>query len=473
VSYIIIEDFRGGLDRRKMAAASAQGTLQACTNAHVTRGGEVEKRKAFVAQYALPPGQTYGLEGAAGTLYTFGSDASPDVPDGVTYQRLEHGDGHAMNALVASEFFDGQVFAVARYVNGNSLQFYDGTEVPDFAASSGANVEGVVFSSLLTYGAKMYGTGGSVLYFSNIDNPANWTHATPPDVGAGFKNMANQSAGSETLTALGKYQNLMAIFARRNTQIWFLDEDENNNARRQVLSNIGTYAPKSVVSFGDIDVFFLADTGVRSLRAPSNSDRAGVTDVGTPIDDELEAFLAGLSEAQKAAAAAAIEPRSGRYIVSIASRCYVFSHYPDVQIAAWSRYDPGFPITDFVSDDGKLWARAGDTVYLYGGATGDEYDSSPVEVIVPFIDGRQIATFKHFTGIDIVCEGTWAVYGSTDPNQPDEESLFGLISGTSIARPAIAISGHSPVIKLRLVNEDTGPAKLSQVIVHYKAAESG
>jgi hypothetical protein len=32
--------------------------------------------------------------------------------------------------------------------------------------------------------------------------------------------------------------------------------------------------------------------------------------------------------------------------------------------------------------------------------------------------------------------------------------------------------GHSPLVKLRLVNEAPGPARLSKIVVHYDAAEA-
>lgn len=473
MTYVVIEDFRAGLDRRKMAASSVSGSLQACSNAHITRGGEIEKRKAFIVKYALPPAQTFGLDGANGTLYTFGSDASPAVPAGMTYQRLEHGDGDAMNGLVATEFFDGKIFSVASYANGDALHFYDGTEVADFATGSGAAVEDKRLTSLLTFGSKLYGTAESVLHFSNIDSPPDWIDTgTTPAVGAGFKNMANQSSGSETLTGLGKYQNLMAVFARRNTQIWEMDVDDTNNAQRQVLSNIGTFAPRSIVSFGEIDVFFLADTGVRSLRARSNSDRAGVTDVGTPIDEELIAYLGTLSDAERAAAVAAIDPVDGRYILAVGNRCYVFSYYTDGQISAWSRYDLDFAITAFVSDDGRLWARAGDTVYLFGGDDGATYDSAVVTIETPYIDGRTIATFKQWFGFDIVCEGEWAIYFNCDPDAPDVWSPIAKVSGVTVSDAAIGLDAHSPLVKLKLVCESAGAAKLSKLVLHYHQAEA-
>ena len=50
MAYIVIEDFRAGLDRRKLPVSSPQGSLQSLENAHITRGGEIEKRLALVAK---------------------------------------------------------------------------------------------------------------------------------------------------------------------------------------------------------------------------------------------------------------------------------------------------------------------------------------------------------------------------------------------------------------------------------------
>lgn len=466
--YIVIEDFRAGLDRRKDPASSPQGSLQALSNGHITRGGEIEKRLAMVPTYALPPAQTFGLDGANGVLYTFGSDASPAVPVGVTYQQLAHPDGVQMAGIVTSEFYDGKIFAVARYTNGDVLQFYDGARVTDWDAGSGATVAGQQAVALLTLRDKMYAAYLSVLGFSSIGAPTEWQSGT----GYGFKNMSNQSAGSETLTALGRYQNLMAIFARRSIQIWYLDPDPLQNVQRQVLSNIGTFAPRSVISFGDVDVFFLADSGIRSLRARDSSNQSGVSDVGTPIDDEVIAYLKTLTEEQRQAAVAVLEPVSGRYILALGSRCYVFSYYSSARISAWSSYDLDFTVSEFVSLDGRIYARGGDMVYLFGGAGADEYDDAKVEVDLPYIDGRQIATFKDFQGIDIVCTGEWTVYVNTDPNKPDAESRVAIVNNTTLNADALGMVGHSPLVKLRLVNEAPGRAKLSKVIIHYSPAEA-
>lgn len=69
----LIEDFRHGLDARKFKLNSPAGTLTTLQNAHITPGGEAEKRKAFTAPALLP--NCFGLEDTSAGLTTFGSNA--------------------------------------------------------------------------------------------------------------------------------------------------------------------------------------------------------------------------------------------------------------------------------------------------------------------------------------------------------------------------------------------------------------
>ncbi len=73
--YEFVKDFRLGLDSRKFFLSSPAGSLTALINGHVTQGGELEKRKAFVP-ITLPvaySGVHFGLQPAANGIYLFGS----------------------------------------------------------------------------------------------------------------------------------------------------------------------------------------------------------------------------------------------------------------------------------------------------------------------------------------------------------------------------------------------------------------
>ena len=133
MSYFILEDFRLGQDSRKSPLTAAPGTLTTLTNAHITRGGEIEKRKAFTVAYELPAG-THALAAAGGRLYVFGSIAEPaEMPASVTYQRLQHPTGEDMTAVEGVTLFDGKLYVAASFADDSIHHFYDTTRIDDFA----------------------------------------------------------------------------------------------------------------------------------------------------------------------------------------------------------------------------------------------------------------------------------------------------------------------------------------------------
>jgi hypothetical protein len=129
--YFLVENFSAGLDGRRSILAQTPGSLAACTNAHVTSGGEIEKRKAFVAKYTLPAG-TFGLAQARNILTVFGSDPPPSVPSGVQYMRIEHPSGLPLARVSMAEVFNGKIYAVGVYSDGSVHHFYDGVRVGDW-----------------------------------------------------------------------------------------------------------------------------------------------------------------------------------------------------------------------------------------------------------------------------------------------------------------------------------------------------
>lgn len=127
--YIVIENFNRGMDTRRMAASSTPGTLLNLKNAHITRGGEIEKRKAFVSRYSLPAG-TKGMARDRDGLVVFGSGVDPGVPAGVTYQRLQHPSGSALDRVLSWDLYAGKLYVAAKFADGSVHHFYDGDRVP-------------------------------------------------------------------------------------------------------------------------------------------------------------------------------------------------------------------------------------------------------------------------------------------------------------------------------------------------------
>jgi hypothetical protein len=463
VSYFVVADFKAGLDRRRMAATGAPGTLRTLRNASVNRGGEVEKRKAFVARHVLPSG-TVGLASLNGVLYVFGTTPGLSMPPGVQYVELAPPSGRTPARVTMWHIFASKLYVIMEWDNGAVSHYYDGAAVSNFTLQPSANQSRIV----LPFGSKLYLGDGSSVVAGKIGEAS----FNSGDTGAAVYDMSTNVAGGENVTGFAAYQKQMAIFQRRATQIWNFSADPVAASIETALPRIGAVAPRSVVSFAGQDVFFLAQSGVRSLRARDFTGGASTTDIGTPIDADVVELMRTLPAATVERAFAEVEPTTDRYWLKLGDSAYVFTYFPGAKISAWSQYDVPAGLTDTAVVDNALWLRAGDTLYLYGGDDGVTYDASEAEVETPYLDGRTIATWKRWTGIDIVAEGTWQVFASFDPNQPDAEDLVATLTGVTVQQLALPMHGASPVVKLRLVTTGAGAAKLGSLAVHYESGDA-
>src|SRR5262249_45957746 len=148
-----------------------------------------------------------------------------------------------------------------------------------------------------------------------------------------------------------------------SVQIWNIDVDPAKNSQAQVLRNTGVIAPLSVEQHGDSDVFYLSDSGIRSLRARDSSTAALSDDVGTPVDDYVTQVVQAMGAAV-ADADAVIEPIAGRYWLALGDTVFVFSQFIGSKVAAWTTYQTPFDITAFATNDNQLVCR-GDDDKLY------------------------------------------------------------------------------------------------------------
>jgi hypothetical protein len=333
--------------------------------------------------------------------------------------------------------------------------------------------------ALLTFKTKEHIISGSTLFFSGVNQPTKWGFN---GTGAGFINLSNNSGGNEVLTGLALYQGRLAAFARRTVQIWAIDPDPANNVQGQVLSNTGAIGAKSIISIGEIDVFYLSDSGVRSLRARDASNAAIVNDVGTPVDNLILTDLSELTDDEKTKCPCTIEPIDGRYWLAIGSKIYVYSYFPGSQVAAWSTYEPGFEPEHFTTKDGRVYVRPKrgtdgtdpniETIYLYGGDSGTEYDDSEVEVVLPYLDGGKPAHMKTLGGIDMTCEGYWKVYIGMDPLATSARDLIATVNQPTFSLGRIMAAGQGTHVGVRLVNNTSGYARLANLIAHFDLNEA-
>lgn len=786
MAYQVIEDFRFGQDTRKMSITAPAGTLRQLTNAHITRGGEIEKAKAFLEKYTLPASGTFGMGTDYTNLYVFGSGADPGVPSGVTYQRLDHPDGSStVDEILSVEVTDDKLYVVAKFANDDVFHYYDGSLVTDWGAglvrpgmtntdgiashlatlvdadsavsavavgsvititagtagvpftiaTTATNVTGgtddqtasvvtptpsvaavtevlatgqitvtagtantsstgsmtitgggggtvndvtvngvdilgsavawntdtattasdvvdqinayssspnytaslsgstititaaqsagatpntyVVTASLTTVTAtyadmaggvtnaissikidgveilnstviwttshsqlaadlastidaytsspnytadntnalltisgavgtgaapngksievttvgnvtvsgngstmsggvaavtavaqvsevtiggtfeagdqftitingypygfssrpasrgtfvfnnedKMYAVGGTELYISGLNQPAQWSSN---DTGASFIDLSKKISGAGDAQSIGLYYDKLTIFSENGIQLWDVDPDPTLNSIFQKIRNRGTVAPRSVKEHKD-DLLFLDRSGIRAIKARDSSNFGAVSEIGTAIDKDIRTYMDSITDAQISRSHAAIEPLDERYLLTVKSNVYVYSRFAESKVSAFSTYSPGRDFESMVVIKDQLYARAGDSIYLYGGDDGTSYDTSVVTVVTPFMDMEEPGTHKQATAVNFGLEGEWDVYANYNPNDPDNFTVHvGKFKRITYGDEQIPLDGHFNHVSLKLTHSKAEYARIGNIAIHYE-----
>lgn len=323
--------------------------------------------------------------------------------------------------------------------------------------------------AVLTHRSKMHSVAGGELHYSALGDPTGYDR--DGDIGAGFINMSTHDGLSAALTGLAAYQEDLAVFARRVVQIWHIDEDQELNRKLQTIKNTGAIAAKSIVSFGESDVFFYSDSGVRSLRARDSSNSASVYDVGTKIDTLILEYAATLTEAQRQAAIGIVEPIDGRYWLTLGERIFIFTYFPTEDVIGWSWYEPGFEISDMAAINDRLYVRSGNTIYLYGGASNDTYDSSVVTATLNYLTQEKPADRKAVTGVDIDCDGDWGYEVLYDPQDSTRSVNAGTFKDVSYQEGVTPVNTNTTHFAPKLTSSGSGYHRVSSLVVHFEGAE--
>lgn len=324
-----------------------------------------------------------------------------------------------------------------------------------------------IATTVINFGSKMWAAVGPLARASAVADATLWNSG----VGAGFLSMATHQGGLHAIKAFVAYQNKLAMLGRGASQIWNIDPDIALCRIAQRLDNFGTIATRSPIAYGADDAFMLADNGIRSLRQSSATDAAGTFDVGTPIDTLVTAAIAA-DEAGAALAHSIIEPSTGAFWLMLNGTIYVLSKYPHTGVEAWTTYDDMPEFEHFVVHQGRVYAREGNNVYLYGGAGNVTYDTSEAEVTLPYIDGRKKATWKCWTGLDLAVQGLWEVYANINPEVPNTEDLLCRQAVPRFHDLRNMMWQSAPAIKLRFVSTAAERALISAVALHHEEVEA-
>lgn len=241
-------------------------------------------------------------------------------------------------------------------------------------------VTGQDVTYVLTFNNKVYALAGGTVFASAIGDPTTWNNTNA--IGNGFVQLSNWYSSVETLLAVAPYQGRLVFFSRRTAQIFIIDPNLANWQSQQILTNIGTVAPLSVQALGDLDVMFLSDTGIRSLRVRDMSLNAYVADIGSPIDSLIQTALLANNYT---AACGVVEPQANRYWCYLNGVIYVLSYFPSVKVSAWGTYLPTYANT--LTNNGAVTT----------------YPAAPLNFVVwPVMAGRTYYWSKGANGINLI-----------------------------------------------------------------------
>jgi hypothetical protein len=208
---IYVKQFTGGLDSRRLPEVTPNGSLIRAYDCHINRGGEVEKRHAFVKEYDLSAGNTKGLFALSGGLYVFGHDTAPSpvsTPTGVSYQRLQHPGAATLSRVLSVTQTAGKIYAAAEFSDATRYHYYDGTRVTDwYDGRSRATFE-------------VTATAGSIRILVNgvaIDSGAVSFNTTAEQTATDIASNINAHTSSPDYTAVASGTNVTIVAATAGT----------------------------------------------------------------------------------------------------------------------------------------------------------------------------------------------------------------------------------------------------------------
>lgn len=460
--YVVVEDFRAGLDVRRSVVTAKPGSLRELTNAFINAGGEVEKRRGLISAYSLPNG-TIGLAriAAAPVVFSFWG-SPPTMPAGVACQQVFS--PVDLTKVLDSEFVYNSQYMVAKGVDGNIYHFWGSSNVtPPYPQAA----------YIRQHRNRLWSFYGNVLYFSALQSAGTWSVPTPgTPTSAGYIEVSYSDAGYPWLIGLNVYYNQLALLGRRAVQLWSMDEDPSKNQIIRSISNTGLVGPLAHTQVAGGDLLYLTDSGFRSLRARDASNQAMVTDLGSPIDDLIRPKVAAETAANYTVdARTAVDPLNGHALTFWGNEVWCLAMAPAADITAWSRWTMPFTIEGVSNVDSRLYVRSGNTIYLLGGWDNATYDNSEVVVTTPFMDAGTPATLKRWHKLDAALEGTWSVEIASDPTQPDVFEMVGTITGATFPMQDVGLSTTTTHVSLRLKTTDASRARIGKLILHYAEAE--
>ncbi len=311
---------------------------------------------------------------------------------------------------------------------------------------------------------KMYAVGSgdnTTVRFCKTGDPRDWTAASD----AGFLPAGLYAKGSDQVTAIGPFQRSgLWVGFSDNSQVWTVDPNPANHSLLDNIEGIGTLYHRAAAAVSR-DLFFLAQSGFRSVSLIAITDNLQDNDVGSAIDALVKAQIVASDDPLSM-----YYPKLGQFWCINGSTVWVYSFSRTSKISAWSKFTLPFTVDDATVLNQELYVRTGDDVYKVSDSVfKDGVSNIPlVDMQMFYQDGKRPGVLKQFMGMDLIGEGNWTIsHLFAADNQALESQAY--------EYPAVTEPGALYPVELlstriapHLQHQKDEAAELSLLMLHYE-----
>ena len=475
---ITFDRFEGGIDLRKAQQVSDANRLVECKNAYVTTGFAINKRPGLdkISASALPSTtkgmfifnramhvvshQAESLPSLSGFSVGTGK-LSSTITNHVLTNPASASDPVAR--VWDAQTMNNQLYIVVEYVSGTIRHWYNDVVITD---ANCPNSKSIAIVSEKIWATKDDGT----VHYSATGDPTDWTTRDDAGGSAGLPT-GREAMGDSIPLALGAYRSKLVVFNSDNTQVWNTDVNPININLETVLGSIGSQWSMCINPVGD-DLFFLTDSGFRSIGQQIYTGNLQDTDVGSPIDELVQAKLL----AETRVGSGTFEPASafyhglGQYMCFIDKEIFVFTFARMSRVTAWSRYLTQYTIQNIAPYGEYMFVRMNNDVYVFNPASfqDDGATAIPLEITSSYQAFKKPGRWKQIFGQDVMFNGTANVSHRWDARDPTQETTAISLSSDTRPGPLIPVELMTTECGFKITQSSNTEFKLNGLSYYYE-----
>jgi hypothetical protein len=380
-----------GLDSQTNPTALGATWFTKADNIVYTEGGKVTFRKGL-KQMSLNGGAKIGsmVEHYNGTVNKIFGAVSGNIYElDLTDKDLVFTNVYATGGSVSDWQFQNFNNELIAFQSGLDILHYEssswGKIKDDASYTAPAGVTTFDPSCGLGYYGRVWAGGiteeKDVLYYSDLLDAHKWS--TGSSGGIDLKTVW----GHDEIVAIHPYAGKLAIFGKENIVLYNFPDEPTDMALDEVIRGIGCISRDSIQAIGN-DLYFLSDTGVKSLIRTAESDKLPLKEMSVTVKDEIIAHIKASKNVKSAYYYA-----EGLYLLSFVDRnvTYVFdlqyltADKQTPRVTKWTFADNRHPASLIYSEDyGLLVGQHTGRVAGYEGYYDVDYDGSSVYTSNPY-----------------------------------------------------------------------------------------